>query len=195
MLFSYYKYLIKSDLYRYDGVCDFRNFLHNLHLTPGFRYSFILRTCSYLHQHTILSYVLFPIFTFLHRHYSIKYGISISPDMHIESGLYIGHYGGIVINKDVSIGKNCNISQEVTIGQVNRGIRKGCPTIGDNVYIAPGVKIIGRIKIGSNVAIGANCVVTKDIPDNAVVVGIPGKVISYDGSAGYINRIEYENYL
>jgi serine O-acetyltransferase len=80
----------------------------------------------------------------------------------------------------------------VTIGQSNRGKRKGCPTIGNEVYIGPGAKIFGNIKIGNNVAIGANSVVTRDIPDNAVVVGIPGNVISYNGSDGYINRIDYE---
>ena len=71
--------------------------------------------------------------------------------------------------------------RDVTIGLKVRGKNRGNPTIGDNVYIAPGVKIFGDIKIGNNVAIGANCVVTKDIPDSSVVVGIPGKVISQEG--------------
>ena len=73
--------------------------------------------------------------------------------------------------------------------------KKGSPIIGDNVYIATGAKIIGAIKIGNNVAIGANCVVTKDIPDNAVVVGVPGKVISYEGSKGYVNNTDYDSFL
>jgi serine O-acetyltransferase len=68
----------------------------------------------------------------------------------------------------------------------------GYPILGDNVYIGPGAKIIGGIKIGNNVAIGANCVVTKNIPDNSVVVGIPGRVISQDGVTGYIDNIDYE---
>jgi len=90
------------------------------------------------------------------------------------------------------IGKNCNISHQVTLGIANRGTHKGVPIIGDNVYIGPGAKIIGDINIGNNVAIGANCVVTKDVPDNAVVVGVPGKVISYEGSMGYVNKTNYE---
>ena len=64
--------------------------------------------------------------------------------------------------------------------------------IGDNVYIGPGAKIFGNIRIGSNVAIGANCVVNEDIPDDAVVVGILGRVISYNGSFGYVNNTDYE---
>jgi serine O-acetyltransferase len=59
------------------------------------------------------------------------------------------------------------------------------------VYFAPGAKAFGNIKIGNNVAIGANCVVNTDIPDNAVVVGIPGKVVSYDGADGYLYNNDY----
>jgi len=70
--------------------------------------------------------------------------------------------------------------------------RPGVPTIGDNVYIGPGAKLFGAIVVGDNAAIGANCVVTHDVPENAVVVGIPGKVISYEGSQGYINNNDDE---
>lgn len=90
------------------------------------------------------------------------------------------------------IGKNCNISQGVTIGPTKRGSRRGCPTIGDNVFIGPGALVIGGIKIGRNVAIGGNAVVNKDIPDNAVVVGNPGVIVSFEGSGDYINLTDYE---
>ncbi len=66
------------------------------------------------------------------------------------------------------------------------------PVIGDNVYIGSGAKIIGSVNVGNNVAIGANAVLTKDVPDNAVVVGVPAKVISYKGSMGYIDRTDYD---
>ena len=62
-----------------------------------------------------------------------------------------------------------------------------------NIYIGPGAKIVGAVRIGNNVAIGANCVVTKDVPDNSVVVGIPGKVISQKGSTGYVIRTDYDD--
>lgn len=70
--------------------------------------------------------------------------------------------------------------------------KKGAATIGNNVYIGPGAKIIGSVKIGDDVAIGANCVVTKDVPDHAVVVGVPGRIISYRGAAGYVIHTDYE---
>lgn len=135
--------------------------------------------------------LLFPLFIFARlrlRHYQFKYGIQIPWHTKIGKGFYIGHFGGIVVNGGTVIGKNCNISQGVTIGQANRGPRKGCAIIGDNVYIGPGAKIVGHVNIGNNVAIGANAVVTKDVPDNAVVAGVPARIISMEGSVGYINR-------
>ncbi|MBC7812390.1 MAG: hypothetical protein H7175_14635, partial [Burkholderiales bacterium] len=86
----------------------------------------------------------------------------------------------------VIIGENCNVSHEVTMGVAGRGSSKGLPTIGNRVYIAPGTKIIGKVEVGDDVAIGANSVVTKSIPDCAVVGGAPAKVISYRGSFDFI---------
>ncbi|MGM0753047.1 MAG: serine acetyltransferase [Bacillota bacterium] len=93
----------------------------------------------------------------------------------IGEGTRFGYGGvGMIIHKKAIIGKNCVISQNVTIGS-----RGPLPIIGDNVFVAPGAKCIGGT-IGNNVVIGANSVVTKDIPDNCVVAGVPAKVISTD---------------
>jgi serine O-acetyltransferase len=100
-------------------------------------------------------------------------GISIHP-VSFGPGLKIPHSGSVIVNKKARIGKNCEIHSGVNIG-----VHKGqVPKIGNNVYIGPGAKIFGGIKIGNNVAIGANSVVTKDVPDNVTVVGIPAKIIS-----------------
>jgi serine O-acetyltransferase len=84
--------------------------------------------------------------------------------------------------------KNFTVSQGVTIGITNRGSRKGDATIGYNVYVESGAKIVGKDRIGDNVAIGANAVVTNDLPPSAVAVGIPAKIISFKGSEGYVNN-------
>ena len=120
-----------------------------------------------------------------------KYGIEIWPECRIGPGLYIGHFGGIHISYLVTIGSNCNISHDVTIGRSNRGEHTGIPVLGNNVFIGPGGKLFGNIRVGNNAAIGVNCVVMADVPDNAVVVGIPGRVISYKGSEGYINKTDW----
>lgn len=90
---------------------------------------------------------------------------------HIGRSLFAPHISGIVISYFAEIGNGCTIYQQVTIGQESIGHKGQAPTIGNNVYIGAGAKIIGSIKIGNNVKIGANAVVTKDVPDNSTVVG------------------------
>ena len=193
MKFKKLKYLIYTDHFRILGIFSKSSFIKSLMFNEGFQYIFWMRLCCYLKGKKISKLLFYLVAKGILRHYRFKYGISIPFTTQIGSGFYIGHFGGIFINPNTIIGKNCNISQDVTLGVKNRGHNMGSPVVGDNVYLGPGVKIFGKIKIGDNVAVGANCVVTKDIPANSVVVGMPGKVISSEGSKGYINNIDYEN--
>ena len=115
-----------------------------------------------------------PIYFLVNGLLKIMWGIEIPRSAQIGAGFYIGHFGGIMICPQAIIGKNCNISQGVTIGLSGKGDKYGAPIIGDNVYMAPGAKIFGMIKVGNNVKIGANAVIHKDIPDNAIAVLSPG---------------------
>ena len=155
--------------------------------TPGLRFCFWMRLCCVLRGKKALL-PLYALALWRYNHYQYKYGINISFVTHIGKGFYIGHFGCIVVHPNTVIGNNVNISQGVTIGQTNRGPKSGVPKIGDGVYIGPGAKIIGAIHIGNNVAIGANAVVTHDVPDNAVVVGVPARVISMNGAEEYVNN-------
>lgn len=180
---------IKSDAFRYGVTGGGKLFkISILYLrNTGFRYCFWMRVCSGLRA----AKWLFPIRALAELRLSLvshRSGIQIPSSTKIGKGFYIGHFGTMVISGGAVIGNNVNISPGLNIGRANRGERKGYPVIGDKVYIGPGVKIVGAVKIGNNVAIGANAVVTKDIPDNAVAVGIPAKVISYAGADGYVNR-------
>ena len=183
--------LIASDLWRHTGKLGAGMFWSRFLSTPGFRYTALLRFYSYARSAWWCQLGVRQITVLLLHRYSIRFGIDISRDAQIGAGFYIGHFGGIVVNAAVTIGDNCNLSQGVTLGQVNRGPKTGCPTIGNSVYIGPGAKIIGRIHVGDHSAIGANAVVVHDVPPNVTVGGIPARVISETGSDGYINRIDY----
>ena len=152
--------------------------------SPGVHAIVIFRFGKWLKRKNILFRVLLePIYLYLFYRVKSRWGIEISRTAEIDEGFYIGHFGGIVIHGDAIIGKDANISQQITIGLSGQGSKAGVPMIGNNVYIAPGAKLFGKIKIGNNVKIGANAVVYKDIPDNAIVVLEPGfKVISLKGN-------------
>lgn len=120
---------------------------------------------------------------------SILHHIEISTSTKIGGGLYIGHPYCITINPHTVIGKNVNIHKGVTIGQENRGKRKGAPTIGDEVWIGVNATIVGNITIGNDVLIAPNTYVNSDIPSHSIVYGNPC-LIKYKENAtlGYINR-------
>jgi serine O-acetyltransferase len=107
----------------------------------------------------------------------------------IGEGFYLGHWGTVVINPKVKIGKNCNIMQGVTIAQANRGKHEGVPEIGNEVWIGTNAVIVGKVKVGNNVLIAPNVYLNTDVPDNSVVVGNPAQIISkLNATEDYINH-------
>lgn len=152
---------------------------------PEYRYIVWFRIASYFINKSKIIYFLSLIILQSLRN---KTGIQIPIKTKIGKGFFIGHFGSIVINNHTIIGDNCTIISNTTIGVTYRGKRAGVPIIGDNVYIGPGSRIFGRINVGNNVAIGANAVVNIDIPNNAVVGGVPCKIINLNGSNEYIRN-------
>lgn len=152
--------------------------------SPGLHAVAIYRFGKWLKKKNLLLRILLePVYLILSRRIRSKWGIDIPRSAEIGAGFYIGHYGGITISGRARIGSNVNISQLVTIGVSGRGENRGVPVIGDDVYIAPGAKIFGKIHVGNNVKIGANAVVYKDIPDDAIVVLDPGfRINSFKGN-------------
>ncbi len=179
---------VRSDLLRHRGTTNFSDFLTCMGQSPGFQFTFWLRLVAWLRNAEPPLGLLYPVAGLVKRHFSYKYGISVPASTRIEHGFYIGHFGDIVVNENSTIGRNCNISQGVTLGETYRGNRAGAPSVGDNVYIGPGAKLVGGVHVGSNVAVGANAVVTRDVPDNAVVGGVPAEILSFEGSACYVCR-------
>jgi serine O-acetyltransferase len=113
-------------------------------------------------------------------------GISLPPECEIGDGLYIGHFGGIMVAPEARIGYNCSMAQNVTICVAGRAAERGAPTIGNRVFIGAHSVIVGRIAIGEDAMICAGSVVTRPVPPRAVVVGNPARVISYEGSFEHV---------
>lgn len=118
-------------------------------------------------------------------------GIEIHPGAKIGKEFFIDHGSSIVIGETSIIGNNVTIYQGVTLGGISLKKVKRHPTIGNNVVIGAGAKILGPVKIGDNVRIGANSVVTIDVPDNSIVVGVPGRIVSRNGEK--IPRIDLQH--
>ncbi len=186
--------LIRSDLYRYAGNRTTRSFLRHFLFTPGFKYSTVMRLCGCLKKRGIARFILYPPLKLLLLRYRYKYGIAIPEYTRIGPGFFINRFGNIMVNGDAVIGANCNITHGSMLGQMNRGAYQGSPILGDGVFLAAGCKVIGKITIGHRAAVGANAVVTKPVPDDAVVGGIPAKILSMNGSNGYINRQVDDDY-
>lgn len=104
-------------------------------------------------------------------------GIDIHPGATLGKGLFIDHGTGVVIGETTIVGENCTLYQNCTLGGTGKEAGKRHPTIGNNVMISAGAKVLGNITIGDNCKVGAGAVVLMDVPANCTVVGVPGRVV------------------
>lgn len=109
-------------------------------------------------------------------------GIEIHPGATIGKGLFIDHGSGVVIGETAIVGDNCTIYQGVTLGGTGKDTGKRHPTLGDNVMVGAGAKLLGNFTVGSGSKIAAGAVVLTDIPENATAVGVPAKVVRQNGA-------------
>lgn len=185
--------LITSDLYRFSGSRGLKAFIKCFLIEKGFNFSFYYRIAHFLYcrrgSKFSASWFLSQIYNIFYRNIQVKYNVDISPKCAMGPGIAFNHLYGTVIYPGAILGKNINIGHFVTIGMKDSGKYQGAPTICDNVYIAPGAKVIGKIRIGNNATIGANAVVTKDVPDNTVVAGVPAKIIAYSTHLEHLRNL------
>lgn len=106
-----------------------------------------------------------------------KTGIEIHPGATIGKGLFIDHGSGVIIGETAELGDNVTLYQGVTLGGTGKEKGKRHPTLGDNVMVSAGAKVLGSFKIGENSKIGAGSVVLKEVPPNCTVVGVPGRIV------------------
>lgn len=136
----------------------------SLHAVIIFRFGHWL-----LGEPLLVRILLIPLYLLLKHRMMSKWGILIDAEARIGERMLIIHYGGIFIGPEVVIGDDVSISHNVTLGWSGEGNRRGQPIIGNNVYIASGANVSGKIRIGNNTKIGANAVVSKNVPDNSLV--------------------------
>lgn len=108
-------------------------------------------------------------------------GIEIHPAAKIGKGLFIDHGMGVVIGETAEIGDNCTIYQNVTLGGTGKDHGKRHPTLGNNVMVGAGAKVLGPFKVGDNARIAANAVVLSEVPPNATAVGVPARIARLNG--------------
>ena len=172
---------IYFDFRRYRVTADAA--LRTLFLTQGFWASSIYRMARAALRRSPL---VAPIVLTAQKLVEIVTGISIPPQCEIGDGLYIGHYGSIIVAPEARIGHNCSLAQSVTIGIAGGGDDRGAPTIGNRVFIGAHSVVVGRITVGDDAVICAGSVVSRSVPARAVMMGNPARVISYDGSFDYV---------
>ena len=156
-----------------------RGFFEVVLCTPGF---FAITMHRALHfMHSTLRIPVLPRFLSLFVRWWT--GIEIHPAARIGAGFFVDHGAGVVIGETAEIGENVTLFHGVTLGATgNEKTYKRHPTLGDNVFVGSGAKILGPVKIGSNAKIGANSVVLSDVPEGATVVGVRAKVVKIGGA-------------
>ena len=184
--------LVHRDLQRYfalDGANGALTALGKLRIvldTPGLHGVLVYRFGSWIEREArkrILRLPLKVVYFLLDKLVIICWGIHIDRRAVIAGGLYIGHFGGVLIGP-ITMGKDCNIAHQVTIGRRADG-KSGLPVFGDRVWIGAGAVLFGGINISDGVTIGPNTVVARSLPARALVVGNPMKILrhNYDNSA------------
>ena len=172
----------EADLYRYYGRKE--TFIEYITRTEVIKYIVLLRKTQ-----GCKSKILKTMLAFRLRKRGEKAKIEISHTTSIGKGFYIGHCGPVIINPNAVIGENVNVATGVTIGQENRGKRKGAPTICNQVWIGTNAVVVGKINIGDDVLIAPSAYVNFDVPSHSIVIGNPATIVSRENATdGYINK-------
>ncbi|MGQ9778834.1 MAG: serine O-acetyltransferase [Bacillota bacterium] len=153
-----------------------KNILEVILCYPGLHAIWAHRIAHWFYHRRL--YTIARLISQIARHFT---GIEIHPGAEIGEGLFIDHGMGVVIGETAEIGRNVTLYQGVTLGGTGKEKGKRHPTIGDNVIIAAGAKVLGSFKVGDNAKIGAGAVVLHEVPPNSTVVGVPGRVVVRDG--------------
>ena len=181
---------MKSDL---DAVMErdpaARNRLEVFFLYSGYKAVRSHRIANWFFRHNMKF-----IARFISQHSRHKTGIEIHPGATIGKGLFIDHGMGVVIGETTEIGENCTLYQGVTLGGTGKDTGKRHPTLGNNVLVGCGARVLGPFKVGDNARIAAGAVVLNEIPPDSTAVGVPAQVVKMHGERiDILDQIHYTN--
>lgn len=167
-MFKYIKEQIKTVMKKDPSISKSFEVL----LCPSFKALIYYKISHYFYErkHLILA-------RYISEKAKRKTGIEIHPGATIGKRLFIDHGTGVVIGETAIVGNDVTLFHGVTLGGTGKEKGKRHPTIGNNVFIGSGAKVLGNIVVGNNVKIGANAVILKDVPSNVTIVGVPGKIV------------------
>ncbi|WP_422446984.1 serine O-acetyltransferase EpsC [Thermoanaerobacterium sp. DL9XJH110] len=160
---------------------------------PGFHAILMHRIAHFFYKKNLL--LIARIISQINRFIT---GIEIHPGAKIGKGFFIDHGMGVVIGETTEIGDNVTLYQGVTLGGTGKEKGKRHPTLGNNIVVGSGAKVLGPVKIGDNSKIGAGAVVLKDVPPNSTVVGVPGKAVvreKVDYSEADFTKVDLNHHL
>ena len=181
---------MKSDL---DAVMErdpaARNRLEVFFLYSGYKAVISHRRANWFFRHNMKF-----IARFISQRSRHKTGIEIHPGATIGKGLFIDHGMGVVIGETTEIGENCTLYQGVTLGGTGKDTGKRHPTLGNNVLVGCGARVLGPFKVGDNARIAAGAVVLNEIPPDSTAVGVPAQVVKMHGERiDILDQIHYTN--
>ncbi len=183
---------LRADLYRVAARTGLRAFCITFLCVATYRYVALFRLCQTFRRQPALKWTCYPFLLLWFSRLGRKLGIRIPLACPVGDGLLIEHWGGIWVNPEVRFGRNCNIAHGVTLGWVGSGANRGAPQLGDAVFLGPGCAVLGGVKVGNHALISANSVVLQDVPENGVVLGVPGRVFSTQGSHDLVKNLWHE---
>jgi serine O-acetyltransferase len=180
----------KADIGRYRRYGFKQSTLRLFFENQGLWAMLCYRIGRHLHEHRlppILRQIVGGLYRIYWQSIQVTTGIYIPPTVKIGPGFFVAHFGQIFLGGDSVIGRDCVISQGVSVGYAYKDGVWGIPSLGDRVFIAAGAKVIGPIFLANGTVVGANAVVKSDTEENAVMVGVPARAVSYSGSDRYIS--------
>ncbi|MBX7207583.1 MAG: hypothetical protein K1X78_04705 [Verrucomicrobiaceae bacterium] len=183
--------LIRADLHRIDGRHDFAELLRQWFWNPGFSYVLWFRIAQWCRQRAWAKLLLYPVALWsLHRR-NLQSGIRIPLSVNAGPGLLVAHWGSIWLNPACTLGANCTLGNDINFGSAGTAGKGGVPQLGDNVFIGPGARLAGALKIGHDVAVMANTLVTADVPPGSIVIGVPHRISGRQRTNTFVSHTDY----